>query len=908
MFTIWRDFFVPKFAILRYASLQRYPVLFGLLMIVLGPVAIMGFPKRLLGNVFLVHNLRQTATLTIVCFCMATVLAAQFWIVYENGPSRFKDLQRPDWSEPRSNIWSWSIRGTLLWLIVALAMPVSAVWHSWETRTEAEKEKDPIARFLKSWTTSAIDPLPALNSPNPAKADIADKLFPTNVNITRGVMGLIVGTLLSFLLLLFVSIMNIHFGFDVHVIEADGKKTKRRSLLPLDGIADFILGPGPPPKKRSRASLISKLAFIFSGPRIQPRGEPKNKSTEPNGYAYTDYEPGTDEVKGSYFEDGHMQLGLFVFCLVGIYIAFLWESPASERALRLDQHWFGTSFFLVIILLFAVNALSAAAFLCDGFRLPPVMLVGAVLALLYLGLDHTFQVTHPSTPVALVANTPAVHSHDMPAEPSLPDQIYDSTNPKPHGKDDKKYLIVITAPGGGIHAAGWTSQVLTGLHRRYGPDFSRSIGLISAVSGGSVGAMHYANSFEQLNDPENFPNQGDRVVADACSSSLEAVGWGLAYEDLPRLLGLRSAERDRTRVVEELWNSQLKLRTLPLNQQLRPPPNEELNRIASATFSDWAKKRAAGTCPPLVFNATEIESGRRVLFGNFELPRSLQELKFLGIDSRQFAKIFPNSEIEVATAARLSATFPYVFPAAKHQIPFTRKEDDGTKKRQYGFGHVVDGGYSDNEGILTAVEVIKDLLQKNSSQPADRQFNEVLLIRIQHHAVKKQSQYHDRAPIPVSGSRAAFAGPMQAVLAVRDASQVERAAIETDLLRQMEEESKFPIRTVYLEFVPADLVQDERKDAIVFDGHENHGRPDHDCQLSIVNPWFKGRERSRYQAPLSWKLSPQEFEQYRKCWQAHEQKAVDWAEKTGPRPALALLDDFFEPLKHAPPKPANRKQ
>ena len=52
-------------------------------------------------------------------------------------------------------------------------------------------------------------------------------------------------------------------------------------------------------------------------------------------------------------------------------------------------------------------------------------------------------------------------------------------------------LVVVTAAGGGIQAAAWTAQVLAGLDRIYGPDFTRSVGLVSGVSGGSVGTMYY---------------------------------------------------------------------------------------------------------------------------------------------------------------------------------------------------------------------------------------------------------------------------------------------------------------------------------------------------------------------------------------------------------------------------------
>jgi len=61
----------------------------------------------------------------------------------------------------------------------------------------------------------------------------------------------------------------------------------------------------------------------------------------------------------------------------------------------------------------------------------------------------------------------------------------------PVGSDGKRTLVVVTAAGGGIQASAWTAQVLTGLHERYKNTFTQSIGVISAVSGGSVGVMFF---------------------------------------------------------------------------------------------------------------------------------------------------------------------------------------------------------------------------------------------------------------------------------------------------------------------------------------------------------------------------------------------------------------------------------
>ena len=62
----------------------------------------------------------------------------------------------------------------------------------------------------------------------------------------------------------------------------------------------------------------------------------------------------------------------------------------------------------------------------------------------------------------------------------------DSVQPK---SSDGQTLVVVTCPGGGIHAAAWSAFVLEQLDKRY-IDFSSSICVISSVSGWKLGSCH----------------------------------------------------------------------------------------------------------------------------------------------------------------------------------------------------------------------------------------------------------------------------------------------------------------------------------------------------------------------------------------------------------------------------------
>src|SRR5215510_5258999 len=155
------------------------------------------------------------------------------------------------------------------------------------------------------------------------------------------------------------------------------------------------------------------------------------------------------------------------FALVWAFVFLVFHSLVG-----MVSFWFGqirnvpTLIFVLGMIFVTCWFFSGLAFFFDRFRIP--VLVSFFLIVGFAGLwqdsDHFF----------------SVHEGQIPS--INPGEILDPTvSPTP---------ILIATSGGGIHAEAWTVQVLTALDARF-PEFSRSIRLISAVSGGSVGAMQY---------------------------------------------------------------------------------------------------------------------------------------------------------------------------------------------------------------------------------------------------------------------------------------------------------------------------------------------------------------------------------------------------------------------------------
>ena len=812
---------------LRQTFHLRYPLVFGAVLTLIGPLAAAPPLRKLLSNVLLLHNYKQVAFLTAICFSMATLLTLQFWIIKVNGPDRFDD-----WAEetetnghkqqgedrfseaPIHRYWSWSWAGTACWLVAALSLPVSSIVYS---RRTADRGRD----------------------------------FPGNVSTGGAIVGLL-GGVAMFALFLWVAtfISSKYLHVDARV----------ERLSPLDNL--IVVSPSE--------------ALYPVGDRLGKLLSSKHSPEIPNGFARTKDTPGGP---AGYLAPGHMEAAVLTGILLVYYLALYFITDGA--AVDVQRRWLPTSFFAVLLLMTVSAILSWAGFWLDLYRLPPLLFVPILLYLASCRDDHFFRIhfgeaqSGSTSPESSLQNAPmeteAKHKRLLQRQPDA-----DSTG--------NRTLVVITAPGGGIHAAAWTAQVLTGLHARYPQSFADSIGMISAVSGGSVGAMHYLNAFERLSDAHRqhnlgndavFANLSRQVVENAASSSLESVGWGLAFTDLADLLlpGWNFFE-DRGEVVERQWNDLL---LGPLSRGEKRC-RRKLRRDRP-TLRSWTQHVEEGRMPAFAFNATEIESGRRVIFSPLILPQR-EELVARRLSPRQFVQLYPNdADIDITTCVRLSATFPYVFPSA-----VSRHIRGGTFNDRGRLGRVVDGGYVDNEGIITAVDWISQLLKEEV-----RTFDRVVLIRIRHQGAPNAEGDDRQTPTPTSGFVSAIASPAQAMLSVRTSSQTERGQIEAELLQQ--------IRDVEARLFDQ-LSEAEQQNVIA--SHPKYQKlkrpsgpanvlPNEDPTRTLLTPVFIDYQppvEHALHAPLSWKLSPREFATYKAAWQA----ATD---AENPAEGIRLLDELF---------------
>lgn len=397
--------------------------------------------------------------------------------------------------------------------------------------------------------------------------------------------------------------------------------------------------------------------------------------------------------------------------MLGLVFSPAWSTPERQPAALL---------FLLLLFTIFTWLLSGAAFFLDRIRLPVFTSLLAISLLTgVMRTDHEYTV---------------VDSKVEDAGKLPPIKVIEKWKEK-RGKNSGTILVVATA-GGGIRAAAWTAEVMTRLQQDCGA-VGNSLLLVSSVSGGSVGSMFVLGPYK---GDGGYPSTNDELEAvrfNATRSSLSAVGWGFAYPDLwrtvPVIGGASPPEFDRGWSLENAWATAWRDAGL-----------------GTPTMADWRRDVSDGVRPAVIFNATASESGERFLVAS-------TDASFEG--ARQFSELFPGKDLYVSTAARLSATFPYVSPLTR--------ASKGLAKNGY---HVGDGGYYDNSGLLSAVEWL-------SQTDTALENYEVLLILI------------DAKPGPEKyGSNWSWqkqvVGPIETILHVRSSSQQVRESIELKMARK----------------------------------------------------------------------------------------------------------------------------
>lgn len=289
--------------------------------------------------------------------------------------------------------------------------------------------------------------------------------------------------------------------------------------------------------------------------------------------------------------------------------------------------------------------------------------------------------------------------------------------------DKKSYhkhypVYVVAARGGGIYAAYHAAMFMARVQDRC-PTFAQHVFAISAVSGGSLGAATFAALAKELAKNTEGDRCGDVIdrelsfsgrsrkmlATDFLAPTLSAALFpDLVMQAVPTCpdaaLCLKGLDRARAleRAFEIAWADAFKSGSNPFEQSV---------------YGLWSGTDAT---PALLLNTTEVETGGRVVIAPFSSMHgsSNSRVQNDGFSLDTLLERAPWLDLRLSTAVGLSARFPILTPAGWYMAK--TKETKSPRKRR-----LVDGGYYDNSGIATALDVIEVLISEaqNNQLPID---------------------------------------------------------------------------------------------------------------------------------------------------------------------------------------------
>jgi hypothetical protein len=289
------------------------------------------------------------------------------------------------------------------------------------------------------------------------------------------------------------------------------------------------------------------------------------------------------------------------------------------------------------------------------------------------------------------------------------------------GEGKKCRPIIVAGSGGASRAAFMTGNALAYLHDT-SPAFSRQLFAISSISGSSLGAAAFVAGLDRKEALRGdcgdrrfdswfacHENENARKVRAAlegrplqkrmqlflANDFLTPAMVTFTFSDLWRLFDDRAAKLEKSWEIG--WNS--------VTESGPADRGDFARRLSSFVRAGTASQSGGDDWRPLlILNGSSVGTGRRIIVSSLE---PVTNSKRIFVDAHDFYEMAcledgkpPHCDLRLSTAVTMSARFPLISPAGG----IVRGNRNGPV-----VDRVVDGGYFENFGAQTALELARVL-------------------------------------------------------------------------------------------------------------------------------------------------------------------------------------------------------
>lgn len=232
-------------------------------------------------------------------------------------------------------------------------------------------------------------------------------------------------------------------------------------------------------------------------------------------------------------------------------------------------------------------------------------------------------------------------------------EITSLNNWKENTNTSKPKIVFINTGGGGLKMTLWTYYSLAYIDSVSGGDFLKNVRLFSGASGGTIGAAFFREMYRKRTSGENINLLDSNIVYQLSDDILNPILLSLVSRDwfLNSKFFPADIRKDRAYEFEKYLN-------------------KNTQNILNIPISDYYEDERDARIPLLIISPTIINDGRRMLISASDIsymitPERSGLFESSLPDNIEFRKVyrkFNADSLNMLSALRMNATFPYISP------------------------------------------------------------------------------------------------------------------------------------------------------------------------------------------------------------------------------------------------------
>jgi hypothetical protein len=247
----------------------------------------------------------------------------------------------------------------------------------------------------------------------------------------------------------------------------------------------------------------------------------------------------------------------------------------------------------------------------------------------------------------------------------------------------KPYLVFIQSSGGGLRAGYWGMQVLQKLEANTKGSLMNHTVMMSGASGGMIGSAYFRHLYFLQKEGKNINPLDPKYREDMGKDVLNAIFTGMATNDM--IFPWQS--------FKQYGQTYRKDRAYWFDKQMI----ENTNGLFDGKIVNYRAAEKNADIPMMILSPTIINDQRALVISAspasylcFPYTGSNKgTLNYLMPDGVEYMRFFKDdgaANIDLPSAARLNATYPYILPAAYLPTKPEMKIMDAGLKENHGFG------------------------------------------------------------------------------------------------------------------------------------------------------------------------------------------------------------------------------